>query len=230
MTTPPVPLPVHGSDTPGPPYQVSRRQAIQWVLAVTAAAAMPKNSFGGLLPSKLPEGYGFDPNLVKGYKPGAFWPLTFNSGQKETATALADVIIPKDDLGPAASAVGVPAYLDEWVSAPYEPQQKDRALILEGLAWIEGESQKRFKKGFAHLTESQQHAICDDIAYLPNTKSQYRQQAIFFDRFRSLTASAYYATPEGWKAIGYEGNVILQKFDGPPPAVLAKLDVTQTVA
>ncbi len=225
---PPTPLPVHGSDTSG---QVSRRQAIQWVLAVTAAAALPRGTFGQTLNAKLPpaEGYGFDPNLVKGYKPGAFWPLTFNSGQKETATALADVIIPKDDLGPAASAVGVPAYVDEWVSAPYEPQQKDRALILEGLAWIEGEAKKRFNKGFSQLTESQRHEICDDIAYLPNTKAQYRQQAIFFDRFRSLAASAYYATPEGWKAIGYEGNVILQKFEGPPQEVLAKLGVTQTV-
>ena len=223
------PLPVNGTDTPG---QVSRRQAIQWVLAVTAAAALPRGTFGQTANTKLPpaEGYGFDPNLVKPYKPGAFWPLTFNSGQKETATALGDVIIPKDDLGPAASAVGVPAYLDEWVSAPYEPQQKDRALILEGLAWIEGESKKRFNKGFSQLTESQQHSLCDDIAYLPNTKTQYRQQAVFFDRFRALTASAYYATPDGWKAIGYEGNVILQKFDGPPPQVLAKLGVTQTVA
>ena len=101
-------LPVHGSDAPG---QVSRRQAIQWVMAVTAAAALPRGTFGQTANAKLPppEGYGFDPNLVKGYKPGAFWPLTFNPGQKATATALADVIIPKDDLGPAASTVGVPA-------------------------------------------------------------------------------------------------------------------------
>jgi hypothetical protein len=223
------PLPVQGDETPG---QVSRRQAIQWVLAVTAAAALPRGTFGGLLDSKLPspDGYGFDPNLVKGYKPGAFWPLTFNRDQKETATALSDVIIPKDDLGPAASSVGVPAYIDEWISAPYAPQQKDRTLILDGLFWLDNECMRRFNKFFTKASDAQKHEICDDIAYLPNAKPQFRQAAAFFDRFRSLAASAYYATPEGWKAIGYEGNVILQKFDGPPPAVLEKLDVKQTVA
>ena len=53
--------------------------------------------------------------------------------------------------------------------------------------------------------------------------------ASFFSRFRSLAAGAYYGTPEGWKAIGYIGNIPLPSFDGPPPEVLAKLGVEQTV-
>jgi hypothetical protein len=211
--------------------QVTRRQAMQWVMAATAAAALPRGTFGQTAKAATPsaEGYGFDPNVVKIYQPGSFWPLTFNPGQKATSTSLADVIIPKDDLGPAASAVGVPAYIDEWISAPYPIQQKDRPIILEGLAWLDGESQKRFKKGFAHLSDHEKFAICDDIAFEPEAKPPFRQAAIFFERFRSLAASAYYATPDGWKAIGYVGNVILPKFEGPPPEVLAKLDVTQTV-
>jgi hypothetical protein len=53
-------------------------------MAVTAAAALPRGTFGQTANAKPPpaEGYGFDPNLVKGYKPGAFWPLTFNPGQQ----------------------------------------------------------------------------------------------------------------------------------------------------
>jgi hypothetical protein len=42
-------------------------------------------------------------------------------------------------------------------------------------------------------------------------------------------AGAYYATPAGWKAIGYVGNTPLTSFDGPPAEVLEKLGVTQTV-
>lgn len=215
------------------PPQVSRRQAIQWVMAVTAAAALPRATYGQA--SQVPlspagQGYGFDPKLTKVYKPGDLWPLTFNAGQKQAAIALADVIIPRDDLGPAASEVGVVAFLDEWVSAPYPSQQADRPVILDGLAWIEGESQKRFQKPFAALSVAQQHAICDDIAFAESAKPEFRKPAVFFNRFRALTAAAYYATPEGWKAIGYVGNVILPKFDGPPTEVLAKLGVTQTVA
>jgi hypothetical protein len=211
--------------------QISRRQAMQWVMAVAAAAALPRGTFGKAAnAAPAANGYGYDPNLVKVYQPGAFWPLTFNAGQHEAAAALADIIIPKDALGPAASEVGVPAFLDEWISAPYPIQEKDRPVIIEGLAWLEGESQKRFKKGFAQLANDQKHAICDDIAFTETAKAPFKKPAMFFDRFRSLCAAAYYATPEGWTAIGYVGNVILTKFDGPPPEVLAKLGVLQTVA
>ena len=61
-------------------------------------------------------------------------------------------------------------------------------------------------------------------------KPEFRKAAEFFNRFRSLCAAAYYATPPGWEAIGYVGNVALAKFDGPPPEVLERLGVTQTVA
>ncbi|HSZ55885.1 MAG TPA: gluconate 2-dehydrogenase subunit 3 family protein [Tepidisphaeraceae bacterium] len=203
-----------------------------WVMAVATASSLPRGSFGQTAGSPAPtaKGYGVDPNLVKVYQPGAFWPLTFNPGQRRVATVLADAIIPKDDLGPAASEVGVPAFIDEWISAPYPEQQRDRPIILEGLGWLESESQARFKKGFAQLSNEQHRTICDDICFVDTAGPRYRKAAVFFSRFRWLAAAAYYATPEGWKAVGYVGNVILQQFDGPPPEVLKRLGVTQTVA
>ncbi|MDB5318954.1 MAG: Tat pathway signal protein [Phycisphaerales bacterium] len=163
------------------------------------------------------------------HQPGDLWPLTFTAAQRKTATALADVILPKDELGPAASSVGVVEMVDEWVSAPYPAQQADRPVILDGLAWIETESTKRFGKLFAALSEAQKHAICDDICFHATAKAEFKKAAGFFSRFRSLCAGAYYGTPEGWRAIGYVGNVPLQSFDGPPAEVLAKLGVVQTV-
>jgi hypothetical protein len=236
------------SETPkevfvGMPVQVSRRQAIEWVMAAVAASSLPVGVSGqptppqdmrqheaGLQPTARPGGYGLDPNMMDAHKPGAFWPLTFTPAQKNTATALADVIIPKDALGPAASAVGVPAMIDEWVSAPYPQQQGDRPIILDGLAWIEAESARRFHGSFATLTQVQKHAICDDICNAHAAKAQFKKAAHFFSRFRTLCAAAYYATPEGWEAIGYVGNVALTSFEGPPPEVLKILSVTQTVA
>ncbi|HWE97400.1 MAG TPA: gluconate 2-dehydrogenase subunit 3 family protein [Tepidisphaeraceae bacterium] len=218
--------------------RVTRREAMQWVMAAVAVSALPPtarrgNAFAeaaGAAPAAPPaKGYGLDPKLVTPHQPGAFWPLTFTDVQLASATALADVIIPKDDLGPAASAVGVPAMIDEWISAPYPQQQGDRPVILEGLAWLEAESQKRFSAPFAKLQTEQAHAICDDICFAPNAKPEFRKASDFFNRFRSLCASAYYATLAGWKAIGYVGNVALESFDGPPAEVLEKLGVTQTV-
>ena len=225
MTDPKLSLPVVT------PASISRRQAIQWVMAAAAASALPARGFGrsdGRTALPL-NGYGVDPKLLEAYKPGAFWPLTFNDTQRKTATALADVIIPDDPLGPAASAVGVPAMLDEWISAPYPDQQADRPVILDGLTWLDAESKNRFDKVFSLLSADQKRAICEAICFTAEAKPQYRKAAEFFSRFRSLCASAYYATPEGWKAIGYVGNFPLERFDGPPPEVLDKLSVVQTV-
>ena len=230
---------VHGLPVGG----ISRRQAIQWVLGAVAASALPTSLVAQEVgrtvtpqenaakqPRITARGYGVDPDLLKIYKPGDVWPLTFDASQKAAATALADMIIPKDKLGPAASEVGVVEMLDEWISAPYPAQQADRPLILEGLAWLDTASKARFNnKPFARLDDAQKRELCDDICFVPKAKPEHRKAAHFFSRFRSICAGAYYATPPGWDAIGYVGNVALPAFEGPPPEVLKILDVTQTV-
>jgi hypothetical protein len=220
----------------------SRREAIQWVMSAVAASSLPTLAQEvGRTPTPQEEaarqpkpatdkGYGTDPDMMAEHKPGAFWPLTFTPAQKKTATALADTIIPADKLGPAASQVGSVEMIDEWISAPYPDQLKDRPIVLEGLAWLDAESAKRFDKPFPELSTQQKHQICDDIAYAETAKPEFKMPAEFFARFRWITAAAYYATPAGWDAIGYVGNVALASFDGPPPEVLQKLGVTQTVA
>jgi len=59
--------------------------------------------------------------------------------------------------------VRVPDYLDEWLSASYPIQQKDRETLLPGLQWLEDESQRRFAKDFSTLSDEQKRAIADDI-------------------------------------------------------------------
>jgi hypothetical protein len=230
----------------GLPARVSRRRAIQWVMAAATASALPTEVPTQALAqtvgqSPTPQehalkqapvsakGYGTDPKLVLVHKPGDLWPLTFTAAQHKTAGELADVILPRDEYGPAASAVGVVEMIDEWISAPYPQQQGDRPVIIDGLAWLEVEANHRFTRAFTDLTAVQKHAICDDICHGASAKEPFRRGARFFGRFRSLCAGAYYATPAGWKAIGYVGNIPLPSFDGPPPEVLARLGVTQTV-
>lgn len=175
------------------------------------------------------KGYGTDPELNKIYQPGEVWALTLTKAEKKAATALADVLLPADDLGPAASELRVPDFIDEWVSAPYPAQKAVRPVILDGLKWLDQESKRRFQNDFAALSEAQQGAICDDICDQPNAAAAFKSAAGFFLSFRSLAMGAYYSTLEGWKAIGYVGNVASQTFDGPPPEVLKKLGLEQTV-
>ena len=71
--------------------------------------------------------------------------------------------------------------------------------------------------------KSKRTAICDDICFVPKAKPGFGAGALFFDRVRDLTAGAFYTTSEGWKDIGYMGNVALPEFKGPQPDVLQKL-------
>jgi len=207
---------------------IDRREALKWMATASSViAALNVNTFGADTgPDAVGGGakaYGTDPDLIKGE---VTWPRTMTPGQLKTTTALCDVIIPADEKSPAASTVGVPGFIDEWISAPYPTQQNDRKVVLDGLTWIDTEAQKRFKKNLADLDEAQQHAICDDVCFLPKAKPEFKQAAAFFALMRNLTAGAFYTTPEGWNDIGYIGNVPRASFPGPPPEVLKHLGLT----
>lgn len=206
---------------------MDRRAAIKWMLTAAASVSfLERPSYGANdePPAKpAATGYGRDPDLLKEYKPGDLWPLTFDDRQRALAVALCDVIIPADAKSPSASSLGVHHFIDEWISAPYPGHDADRKLILEGLDWIEAESQHRFQLPFADTIVSQKREICDDICFLPTAKPELKTAARFFTRFRDLTAGGFYSTPEGMKDIGYVGNVPLAAFAGPPPEALRQL-------
>jgi len=199
--------------------RVDRRTAVKWVLAAAAALQLPKPTFAD---SMVKAGYGKDPDLVKVYQANSLWSLTLSKSQRVAATALSDVIIPADDQSPAASAVGVVDFIDEWISAPYPDNVRDKPIIVDGLTWIDAESQRRFKKDFATLSDVQRAAICDDLS-VATPKPEFAKAAEFFVRYRALTAGGFYTTPIGMKDLRYVGNVALTSFDGPPPEVLKKL-------
>jgi hypothetical protein len=206
---------------------MDRRTTLKWMLA--AAATVPALRVYGYAGAPLASdvaanqaGYGTDPDLIREWKPGGPWPLTLSANARLTTAALCDLIIPADEVSPAASAVGVVEFIDEWISAPYPQQRGDREIVLSGLAWIDAEAQRRFAKGFASLDDGQKNAIADDICAPARAKAEFAQAARFFSKFRDLTAGGFYTTPVGMKDIGYTGNVPLEKFDGPPLEALRK--------
>ena len=202
---------------------MDRRTTIKWMIA--AASAVP---LGRLVPLSAEESartakpYGSDPKILEVYKPGELWPLTFTKQQREIATLLCDTIIPADETSPSASAVGVVDFIDEWISAPYPDQRTDREIVVEGLAWIDAEANRRFSKSFVALAAAEIAAICDDVAWLETAKADFVEPAKFFARYRDLTAGGFYTTPVGRNDLRYVGNVPLASFDGPPLEVLKK--------
>jgi hypothetical protein len=210
---------------------MDRRDALR-VMAVaavvpmlpTSASAAPAPEARAPLPlldeaqapvrKKGPRGTPSDPVLQRAK---ADWPMLLSLRELTTLSALCDVIIPADDKSPSASAVGAPGYINEWASRP--GGENSLVRVRGGLAWLDRESESRFGKRFHLLSLSQKTAICDDICYLPKAKPEHRFAAQFFDTIRDQTATAFYTTPQGWKDLGYIGNVALPKFEGPNAAI-----------
>lgn len=206
--------------------RLDRRTALKWMLTATAtlvitdrAAAAAKHQAA----DPATKGYGTDPLLNKEYAPGAFWPLTMTEHQRRTAAALCALIIPAEGSIPSAADLKVHDFIDEWISSPYSDQQGDREIVLSGLAWIDREANARFGTDFADLNHQQMCAIADDICHAPDAKPEHAEGAKFFAKFRDLTTSGFFTTPQGMHDLGYRGNMPLIEFKGPPKEVLEKL-------
>jgi gluconate 2-dehydrogenase gamma chain len=183
-------------------------------------APRPRAPSASIPPKSGPRGTPTDPDLLNAK---ATWPRLLGVAELATLTALCDMIIPADDRSPAASAVGVPAYINEYVSAPYDWAERSLVRIRGGLVWLDVESGKRFQKRFVELTIGQRAQICDDICFWTNAKPEFKAAARFFGEIRNLTQSGFYSSDAGMKDLGYVGNVPMATFNGPPAEVLRKL-------
>ena len=221
---------------PGSMTRVDRRTTIKWLAATLVSAHAGCASDGKFVGSEIPRstklllgsatapgtaGYGTDPDLVNPVVP---WSRTMTQAQLDATAALCDLILPADARSPAASAVGVPDFIDEWVSAPYDEQQGDRELIFAGLEWLERESRDRFGTSFVSANEGEQSQLADELAAPGGARPELGEQARFFDRLRYLAVGAYYTTEAGMKDVGYIGNVpIAGAYPGPSDEALAHL-------
>lgn len=204
---------------------MDRRTTLQWMLAATALP-LGAGATAAVKPAARGAGYGTDPKLVKTYRSGELWPLSFSAAQRVTAAALCALIIPADEHSPSAADLQVQLFIDEWISAPYPRHRKDRLQILQGLAWIDREARQRFGRAFVAASEVQQQAIADDICWLPAAAPRFTTAARFFARYRDLTGSGFYTTPEGTRDLRFVGNQPSLSFDGPPAEVLKLVGVT----
>lgn len=194
-------------DTPTPYVsKIDRRTALTWIGVVGAATAVGAGvvvygpRVGGEAEAK---GYGTDPKLNPPAR--APWPRIMTDDQLQIAAVLADFILPATTTAPSASALGVPDFIDEWVSAPYPDQLKDRPLILDGL-----------KALGPRFVQADAPARSANLAALAGTP--------FFKRFRALTVGAYYTTEAGFKDLGYIGNVTRASDPGPSDEVQTALE------
>jgi len=194
--------------------RISRRTTLAWLGGAVAAIniTLPSSSSAAVGGAKA-KGYGNDPDLMH---PTVPWPKTLSARQLELSAVLADMILPPTATAPAPSAVGIPDFVDEWVSAPYPDHQRDRGLVLSGLIWLDSEAGKRWGKSFTEVSSEQQLQLLTEVSTPPaQDDGAAAIRYGFFRRFRTISVGAYYSLEQNFEEIGYVGNEALKAF--PPP-------------
>lgn len=215
---------------------LSRRETLQWMMtaaalslarwtppAMAAGQSTPPPFVVADWPATLPppapaQGYGRDPDLMT---PKVPWPLTLSKAQRATVDLLGDLILPADEQSPGAGKLGVGAFVDEWISAPYPTQRKDRAQVLGGLIWLDAQSWALHKTAFDAITPTQRAGLLDALTVTAPVAGMARPVA-FMDTLRHLFVLGFYSLPEGKADMGFIGDQPTPgDYPGPSPEALA---------
>ena len=193
--------------------RIDRRTTLKWFGAALAYSAHHGKSLAGtFMPS--PKGYGTDPDINQ-VKP-IEWDKLMSEHELRQTGLIADLFLPGTAASPAPSALGIPDFIDEWISAPYPEQQSDKGIVQGGLSWLDQESTNRFGHDFTAISDAQRIEMMGVMAAKPDF--------IFFRRLRNLIVAAYFSSDAGFKDIGYSGNVALEAFPAPTDEMMAIID------
>ena len=143
-------------------------------------------------------------------------PLFLDAHQNETLILLSDLIIPATDT-PGAKEALVNRYIDLVLAA--EPPQAQRAF-LNSLAYLDGESIRRFKTAFRYMSREDQDDLLHGIAY-PHSGSGWTGEAAgadvghsHFQQLKQRIGMAYYNSEIGSHDLGWDGNYTHGVFQG----------------
>lgn len=144
----------------------------------------------------------------------------FNEHEMLTIAVLADIIVPKDDISPAATDVGVPEFIEFMVKD--RPEYK--IPMRGGLKWMDMYCLNNYAHPFIKCSPAQQLELVEKIAYPEKALPQYQQGTGFFSLMRNFTISGFYTTKAGFADLGYVGNTPNQ-WNGVPADVLKQYGV-----
>ena len=151
----------------------------------------------------------------------AYAPTFFTPHEYDTVKLLADLIIPADARSGSATDAGAPEFIDFMLTTYPDNQMAVRG----GLAWMDNECRDRYGQPFLTCTPAQRTALLDDIAWPAKAKPELSHGVTFFNRFRDMTASAFFSSKMGVEDLQYKGNTFVPEWTGCPPEALAKLGV-----
>ena len=180
----------------------SRRESLKIIGAIGTTCAFPFSA------DELYGQHVHSPSPTAAPVQEPYKPKFFTEDEFETLSQLTELIIPATDT-PGAIGAGVPAYIDGVVGANREHQKRFR----EGLAWVDKESKRQFRKRFRKLTEAQQVKLLTPLSEAVDSHGKLDAGERFFVAVKNMTADGYYTSQIGLvRELGFAGNTVLEKF------------------
>lgn len=197
--------------------EMSRREALGMMAAAVPAALVLENDVMRRATRAANRALAAQAATGQAYAPEFFTPEEWRD-----LRVLVDHIIPRDEHSGSATEAGVPEFIDfVMIDRPHMQE-----AMRSGLAWLDGESRRRYDRAFAECEVAQQTAILDDIAWPARASEDMADGVAFFNVVRDHTASAFWSSQMGVEDIGYQGNVAVAEWRGCPEEALRRIGVS----
>ena len=166
--------------------EIARRDLLK--MASATLVGLMGGGLSGGFPSEFAQGVAKDDHWV---------PVFLNAQQDETVDVLSDLLIPRTDT-PGAQDAKVHRYVDLFLAVKDPAEQSS---FVEGLRRLDETARQKHGRDFAHCLETEQLSLLTAM-----------QGDAFFRQAKTMIATIYFNTPEGYKE--------LNKF-GPPKRIVA---------
>jgi gluconate 2-dehydrogenase gamma chain len=129
-------------------------------------------------------------------KAAQYKPQFFSDHEYALVERLTELIIPSDGT-PGAREAGVAEFVDFMVAHDRSQQYKLRT----GLTWLNAHAERNLGCPFLALTQEQQVALLEPLAYKAKYRAGEEDGREFFRAIRELTAMGFYSSQIGYKEL-----------------------------
>jgi gluconate 2-dehydrogenase gamma chain len=202
--------------------RISRRSALKY-LGLLSASAAGREFLASWLPVQLVHGdehrasvsiSGMHHEIQEPESAATYSPQFFNADEFRTVEILAAMIIPTDD-APGAKEAQVANYIDFVVFSAAEFEPTLQSKWIDGLAFLEHESQKQFSKSFREVDEGDRIKLLTDMSALERDSKAHHEGFAFFSVVKDMTVEGFYTSKIGLiDVLDYQGMNYMPDFPG----------------
>ncbi len=202
--------------------EVSRRDALKYFGLLAASAAgreflaswlpIPISSAGGQ--KDLATIHSINHSRADAKAAAKYVPQFFKPEQFATVKLLAEMILPTDD-DPGAKEAKVGDYVDFVVFSAREFEPSMQREWIEGLTFLDKESQKQFGKPFRSSAETDRVKLLTEMSLPEIDSTAHHEGYSFFRLAKDMTIEGFYTSKVGLiDVLNYQGMNYMAEFPG----------------